>query len=310
MSSDLGIDPDWAIRVAAFSALAALTREVGPILPWSAIERGFSHQGRRFLFANMSKGIFRPAGMRDAALSIKTTVPRSGQRTYPDIATDGGFRYSFQRQGLDYHDNKILLRAADLRTPLIYFFGIAPGHYRPVWPAYVGEIDRRTHSVVVVVGSANELYEPGAHIADAAMVDIVRAYATVEVKKRLHQDLFRHVVLDAYQERCTVCRLPTRALLDAAHIDPDGDVRGEPVISNGLALCKLHHGAYDANLLGIRPDYVIEIAQVLLDEHDGPTLEHGLKGFAGQRISEPRRAEHRPAPDRLESRYELFRKAG
>ena len=52
-------------------------------------------------------------------------------------------------------------------------------------------------------------------------------------------------------------------LLDAAHIVPDAD-EGEPVIPNGLALCKLHHAAFDRYFLGVRPDYVL---QVRPDQH-------------------------------------------
>jgi putative restriction endonuclease len=103
--------------------------------------------------------------------------------------------------------------------------------------------------------------------------------------------------------------LPRRELLDAAHIEPDREARGEPSVNNGLALCKLHHGAYDANLLGIRPDLVIELSQALLDTHDGPTLEHGLKGFAGKTIHPPRRAKDHPAPEHLEARYAIFRRS-
>jgi hypothetical protein len=38
-------------------------------------------------------------------------------------------------------------------------------------------------------------------------------------------------------------------LLDAAHILPDGHPKGEPVVPNGLALCKLHHAAFDRQRL-------------------------------------------------------------
>jgi hypothetical protein len=59
-------------------------------------------------------------------------------------------------------------------------------------------------------------------------------------------------VLRAYRDCCAVCRLRHEELLDAAHILPDGHPRGEPVVRNGLALCKLHHAAFDRHILGIR----------------------------------------------------------
>jgi putative restriction endonuclease len=113
--------------------------------------------------------------------------------------------------------------------------------------------------------------------------------------------------LRAYEERCAICRFPHLRLLEAAHILPDRDVRGEPEVRNGLALCRLHHGAFDANLLGIRPNGQIEIAQTLLEARDGPTLEHGIKSFHGKLLHLPRREDERPRKDYLEERYEQFR---
>jgi putative restriction endonuclease len=245
--------------------------------------------------------------MLDAALSIKTTVPRRGVPKYNDVETDGAFVYAFQSRGPEYHDNVLLKRAIELGTPLIYFYGVEPGIYRPMWPTYAVASPADEH-VLLTVEPGEQLFEPGAHLSDPAMRNVVRRYATVEVKKRLHQDFFRGAVLQAYGQRCAVCRLPRRELLDAAHILSDGHARGEPVITNGLALCRLHHGAYDAHLLGIRPDLVIEISQQLMDEHDGPTLEHGLKGFNGKSLHPPHKNKDQPNPDHLAERYELFRR--
>jgi putative restriction endonuclease len=117
-------------------------------------------------------------------------------------------------------------------------------------------------------------------------------------------------VLRAYQNRCSICRLGHQVLLDAAHILPDGHPRGEPIVPNGVALCKLHHAAFDRHILGIRPDYVVEVRPDILEEVDGPMLQHGLKGFAGQRLNVPRAEASRPRRDLLEERFEMFRKAG
>jgi putative restriction endonuclease len=84
---------------------------------------------------------------------------------------------------------------------------------------------------------------------------------------------------------------------------------GQPVISNGLPLTKLHHAAFDAHLIGVDPDYRIHISDRLLEIHDGPFLELGLKGIAGQMVQFPRRNEDRPDRDRLALRFEDFKKA-
>jgi predicted restriction endonuclease len=44
-------------------------------------------------------------------------------------------------------------------------------------------------------------------------------------------------------------------LLDAAHIVMDADEQlGQPIVSNGLPLTKIHHAAFDVHLIGIDPD--------------------------------------------------------
>jgi len=66
-------------------------------------------------------------------------------------------------------------------------------------------------------------------------------------------------VLRAYQQCCAICRLRHDELLEAAHILPDIHPFGEPVVPNGLALCKLHHAAFDANIIGVTPDLEVTV---------------------------------------------------
>jgi putative restriction endonuclease len=133
-----------------------------------------------------------------------------------------------------------------------------------------------------------------------------RQYITSSLKIRLHQKSFRERVLKAYQNQCSICRLRHTELLEAAHILPDKHPLGEPIISNGLALCKLHHAAYDKNILGITPDHEIQIRKDILEEIDGPMLLHGLQGFQGCKISTPRASKLKPNPVFLEERYRFF----
>ena len=116
-------------------------------------------------------------------------------------------------------------------------------------------------------------------------------------------------MLHAYQGRCAICRLKHTELLEAAHIVPDNDPRGEPIVPNGLALCALHHTAFDRHIFGIRPDLVVEVRKDILAETDGPMLRHGLQEIAGLQIVAPRATAHRPRQDLLEIRYAAFRKA-
>jgi putative restriction endonuclease len=129
-------------------------------------------------------------------------------------------------------------------------------------------------------------------------------------RRGLHQASFRDAVLSAYGGRCAISHLPEPRLLDAAHIVVDADEQlGQPVIPNGLPLTKLHHAAFDAHLIGIDPDFRIHVSDRLLEIHDGPFLEQGLKAIAGRLIRLPRRTEDYPDRERLALRFEEFKKS-
>ena len=135
-----------------------------------------------------------------------------------------------------------------------------------------------------------------------------REYAEAMVKRRLHQPMFRYRVLTAYASQCALCRLRHKPLLDAAHIKEDRD-GGEPIVPNGVAMCAIHHRAFDNAVLGIRPDYVVEIRPDVMEEVDGPTLLHALQGLHHARLHLPRSRPAWPREDLLEERYERFRAA-
>lgn len=299
-------DPDWGVRLAAFAALDRLCSRLGPVLTWAEIAEGFDHQGERVLFANKPRGIFRPVVMRAGALSVKTNVPRAGREArYDDqVASDEGFfTYCYQGAEVDAWDNRALAETYRLGAPLIYFYGVAPGLYRPLYPVFLQELDGPALTCRIAVD------QPGLLGGDAGTAAIRRAYVTVEAKKRLHQDAFRALVLRAYATRCAICNLPGTELVEAAHIVPDRDERGRPEVPNGMALCRLHHGAYDRNLIGIRGDYVVQVSQRLMREKDGPVLEFGIKAFHDKEIHLPSRCAERPVPEFLAERFGSFEAA-
>ena len=174
---------------------------------------------------------------------------------------------------------------------------------------YVFRDDPGRLSFAVAVDLPGEVPAIGGDLVADAEDQGRREYVTRLTQQRLHQVAFRIRVLRAYQERCAICRLRHTELLDAAHILPDGHPKGEPIVSNGLALCKLHHAAFDRNFLGIRPDYSIEIRHDLLVEHDGPMLQHGLREFhqCGLLVL-PRQEALRPNREFLAERYEVFQR--
>jgi len=138
---------------------------------------------------------------------------------------------------------------------------------------------------------------------------LYRAYGTVTVRQRLHQHIFRERVLKAYREQCACCRLRHIELLDAAHIVADTKPEGIPAVNNGIALCKLHHAAFDSYLFGIRPDHIIEVRNDVMKEKDGPMLIHGLQEMNERKIVVPNRSQWLPDPSLLERRYDEFKAA-
>ena len=134
----------------------------------------------------------------------------------------------------------------------------------------------------------------------------MRRYALRETRVRLHQAEFREQVLAAYGSRCAMTSLPVPELLEAAHIMPDSHERGEATVNNGICLSRIHHRAFDANLIGIDADYRIQISNRLLAIQDGSLLEDGLKAFHGKSLLLPDNPRHWPDRDLLALRFDQF----
>jgi putative restriction endonuclease len=98
-------------------------------------------------------------------------------------------------------------------------------------------------------------------------------------------------------------------LLDAAHIVSDTDeLLGQPIVSKGIPLSKIHHAAFDAHLIGIDSDYRLHVSDRILVQQDGPMLE-ALKKMNGESIRLPSRLKDCPDRDRLAYRFEQLRAA-
>ncbi|MFI5047287.1 MAG: HNH endonuclease [Acidimicrobiia bacterium] len=297
------VDRDWFVRQHVFRFLDDLTAEHGDLLPWKALQDGFELDGARITLIGMP-GIWKPKSM-DLPISIRTGV----DDPYGDVAGDDGFlHYRYFQTDPSHPDNAGLRRCLTEGRPLVYFRAVEKGVYAALWPLVLVHDDPASLTFTAACEDVESL-APG--VTPAAADAARRAYVTRMALVRLHQAKFRQQVLTAYATRCTVCHLQHRELLDAAHIVGDKHALGEPVVTNGLALCKIHHAAFDANIMGIRPDHVVEIRAEILTEVDGPMLRHGLQSLHGARLMHvPRRTADRPDPERLELRYEEFRAAG
>ncbi len=304
-------DLDWRLRLAAFDALRRLTEPTGGIVTREQMTAGFEFEGERVPLALRPRGIWKPARLSSdgAALSITTASIRGGvtPRYDDQIGSEHGwFEYRYQGTDPKTADNRAVRRALELGRPLIYFYGVGPGLYEAVFPVYVVG-DDPSQLTFRIAADATGVSDP--RLMNGGASAPLKAYATELVKRRLHQHRFRELVLAAYGKRCTVCRLHHSELLDAAHILEDRDVRGRPEVPNGLALCKIHHGAYDANIMGIDSDRRIHIREDILGEIDGPMLRHGLQEMDRAVIHVPRNSELQPRSEYLDERFDKFRAA-
>lgn len=290
------------MRSAAFAYLEQLRSRHGDALPWAQLTHGFRFQGEPVPLIG-ARGIWKPR-----ILDIPISVTTSHADPYGDeLAEDGFLRYRYFGQDPQHPDNTGLRRAMEEGRPLIYFAGTSRGIYTALWPAVIVADDPASRTFTVACEDIQVLRP---EFTNTVADEVRRAYVTRLAVQRLHQAAFRQRVLRAYRTSCSVCHLRHPELLDAAHILSDRHDRGDPVVPNGLALCKIHHAAFDNDILGIRPDYVVEIRNDVLEEIDGPMLRYGLQATHGTTLLVPRASGDKPDPDRLEERYALFRQAG
>jgi putative restriction endonuclease len=303
------MDIDLQVRLAAFNWLSEQVNLHGDVLSRDLLLRGFESQGQRVPLV-APNGIFKPKILH-LPLSITTTVKGPYDDNY--LEKDGFLHYRYRGNNLNHSDNVGLRRVFERNLPLVYLHGLQPSRYVAVYPVYIVGDDPKNLTFYVSVDDPMPAFsytEASISHQIGEVSDARHAYITATVKVRLQQRSFREKVLDAYRSQCAFCRLKHRELLDAAHIIPDNLPESRPTIDNGLSLCKLHHAAYDSFMIGVTPDYVIQVRQDILEEEDGPVLQHGLKGLHNTSLILPSSRNHYPSRDALDWRYSRFLRIG
>ncbi len=274
----------------------------------------FEYEGSSHRLIGPFTGIWKVAALSDSAIAISTAyVPDGTKRPYEDgEGPDGLQRYKWRGTDGNHSDNMELRRAMERRLPLLWLVGIGyvPGTKQQLFdvrfPVFLIGEEPLEHQFVVALEPGQEIIPTG---EPAVVQEIVKRYNERIVKARYHQPLFRARVIHAYQERCAICRLPFMELLEAAHIRPDSQ-GGSAKISNGMSLCKIHHGAYDADIIGISPDYKIHVRESVLQTFDGPTLQYSIKDMDGEDLRQiPNENSSRPDRELLAERFEKFQQA-
>lgn len=132
-------------------------------------------------------------------------------------------------------------------------------------------------------------------------VSAARRVDLIETLRSHRDSRFRPAVLAAYRNQCAVCQTALK-LVDAAHIVPVSHPTSTDDVTNGIALCRLHHGAYDAGLLGITSKYRLVVNPSAIDRLKNCNLHSGLDEFQQRLPSQimlPNAIEVRPHPAHL-----------
>lgn len=287
------------LRLEIFADLELFIESRGGFASRDELTGFVMRNGLRMPLIDTGRGIRNPQEF-DESLSIVSASDGGRNNPYDDAIDreTGLLRYSWAKGALDAGDNRKLLAALTAGTPIILFEKPLPNLYVPVFPVYVMDVDIENRHFIIDLDDAR--LRTG---RDGALD---KAYVSRVVKQRVHQPMFRARVLSAYSKRCAVCTLKYPELLDAAHIISDSDERGLPVVTNGMAMCKIHHAAYDQDFLGVSPDYVVHINERLLADRDGPMLQFGLQAMNGKRLELPSRRDDHPDREYLAERFERF----
>ena len=102
-------------------------------------------------------------------------------------------------------------------------------------------------------GSGHTLSPPQVRVLPFRRREVIRT-----VVSKWRDSAFRDRVLEAYEHQCAVCRIQLD-LIEAAHIVPVDVTGSTDYTDNGIALCALHHKAYDAGIIRIDANYRVTV---------------------------------------------------
>jgi putative restriction endonuclease len=285
------VHAEAALRQTIFDHLRKAVGERGTLTReelWNFTVNGEVHR-----LIDRSRGIRNPREML-ATLSI---ISRGDQSFSDEEIGDSLFSYAY-RDGTIDGDNQKLRRALELKLPLILLRSISNGVYVPIFPIYVVGDDPVSRRFVLSLD--NEVPNP---------LDSSTPYSLSPVgaeRNRIHGRTFRAMLLRRYGFRCAICGLGVPGMLQAAHIVSIHSLYPEAsTINNGLVLCANDHLAFDSHLLGITPDYKIQVSRSIMDRGDDPAFRQ-LRDLDGRPLCLPPRAQNRPSAELLAEAFKAF----
>lgn len=155
---------------------------------------------------------------------------------------------------------------------------------------------------------AQQLLE--AHFPSSIQEDIADEMGfVIRISLRQRDPKFRHMVLRAYNYQCSICGFNMRhdnapIALEAAHIRWKQH-HGPCEVPNGLALCAIHHKAFDRGSIGFDENMRVMVFGAV---NGGGVVQRLFWDFAGKAIALPPIKENYPGERFVEwHREEVFR---
>jgi putative restriction endonuclease len=272
----------------------------GEAVPYAELARGFPYR-QGWLKLVGPQGVFKPKELTDGPLTLLSTLASS----YEDEHLEGDVMlYDYAPESRE-HENKGLKRIAAQGRRIILLKQVKRKprpEYMVFAPVAILGFDDAARKVRLNLAAA-QIEEAG--VPPPTPTVFSKAYAESIVMARLHQAHFRRQTLAAYKERCCICELRERPLLDAAHIVADRLPDGMPTVRNGLAMCPTHHRAYDRNIVLVTERYHVEVRKDRLDHAPDQATRRMLLDYHGRPIRLPRDESLRPDPAFLRRKIEL-----
>jgi putative restriction endonuclease len=280
------------IRLDAINHVRAL-RERWIAVPGYELLRFWS--GGQRIVLRATQGIFKPKELSEP-LSVQSTL----QSPYSNALEEGRkIRYHYLPRSKE-HENEGLKRCGAYGMPLIYFLQTnarPDAEYEVFAPAYITAWDDDRREFLIDLSGewgppvrpslpGLQMTLPNVPAPESAQEirEVSRGYLVHAVQRRICHARFRGEVLRIYGERCAVCLLPERALLDAAYLGDDLFARTGTDAREGIALCALHLAAYNAGLLSWDDAYIIRVRPSRASDDGQRSL---LSAFDGKPLALP-----------------------
>lgn len=230
-----------------------------------------------------------------------------------------GFDFA-HHQGALGHSPSIQLRQAALDRAAVHDFAVhskGSGElaiaFRPDFlGAYATNLES-LHACGQAPQEANSLDAIGRSPESVEDEDMVQQFAeprhraVLSVRRSLRESGFRRRVLTAYGQRCAMCGIQLR-LLDGAHILPAAHPDSTDETCNGIALCALHHRAFDRAFVAFDPKFRVHVSESMATKLEEDDKAGGLANFRSALrpvLGLPPDRKDRPAPHFVEAANQL-----